>query len=58
MISGSAGIDVARYHQRAVLGEHGDVQMVVLEVDLRRADQAARVETCILGAHGVRLPGA
>ena len=58
MISTSAAIDIVGYHQRPVIGEQGDIQMVMLDVDLRRPDQASRVETCILGAHGVRLQGA
>ncbi len=45
----------ARYSRRSVLGERGEVQLVILEVTLADARQASRVETCLAGAHGVRL---
>jgi hypothetical protein len=44
------------FHKRDVIGERGDVQMVVLEATVDDATQADRVEKCMLGAHGVRIP--
>ncbi len=55
MIASSAGLDILGYSRRMVLGERGEVQLVVLEVDLGDPRQASRVETCIAGAHGVRI---
>ena len=54
LISSSPEIKV-RFTQREVIGERGDVQMVILEVTLADPTQASRVETCLVGAHGVRI---
>lgn len=45
----------ARYNRRSVIGERGEVQLVILEVTLVDPRQAERVETCLEGAHGVRM---
>ena len=45
----------ARFERRSVIGERGEVQLVILEVTLADAGQAGRVETCLEGAHGVRI---
>jgi hypothetical protein len=44
-----------RLTRRDVIGERGDVQMVILEATLADPSQASRVETCMVGAHGVRI---
>jgi hypothetical protein len=46
----------ARFERRSVIGERGEVQLVILEVTLADPRQAGRVETCLEGAHGVRVP--
>jgi hypothetical protein len=46
---------VVRYVRRTILSERGDVQMVILEATLADPANAERVETCMAGAHGVRI---
>jgi hypothetical protein len=55
LISASPEID-ARFTLRRVIGERGEVQMVVLEAALRNPSDAGRVETCLEGAHGAIIP--
>jgi hypothetical protein len=45
----------ARFSRRSVIGERGEVQLVILEVTINDPRQAGRVETCLEGAHGVRI---
>lgn len=54
LISSFAG-DV-RFTLRRVLGERGDVEMVVLEATLACQDMVARVGTVMQGTHGVLVP--
>jgi hypothetical protein len=46
---------VVRFVRRNVIGERGEIQMVVLEATLPDSTHAERVETCMVGAHGVRI---
>jgi hypothetical protein len=46
----------ARFTLRNVLDERGGVAMVVLEAALADPGQADRVETCMMGAHGIVIP--
>lgn len=55
LIASSAEIQ-ARCTFRRVIGEGGEVQMVVLEASLADPSQAERVETCMAGAHGTPVP--
>jgi hypothetical protein len=55
LIASIADHDI-RYTLRRVLGERGDVQMVVLEATVPEADLAERLETAMLGAHGILIP--
>lgn len=55
LIASSPEID-AQFTRRNVLGERGDVQMVVLEATVSNPAQVSRVETCMVGAHGVPIP--
>lgn len=55
LISSIADHDI-RYTLRRVLGERGDVQMVVLEASVPDAVLGDRVETAMLGAHGILIP--
>ncbi len=57
LISSIADHDI-RYTLRRVIGERGDLQMVVLEATVLDAAIAERVETAMLGAHGVLVPPA
>lgn len=41
---------------RRVIGEDGDVQMVVLEASFPDPALASRVETAMEGAHGMLIP--
>lgn len=55
LIASIADHDI-RYTLRRVLGERGDVQMVVLEATAPETDLAERLETAMLGAHGILIP--
>jgi hypothetical protein len=55
LIASIASLDI-RYTIRRVLGERGDLQMVVLEASVPDAGLGERVETAMLGAHGVLIP--
>ena len=55
LISSIADHDI-RYTLRRVIGERGDVQMVVLEASVTDAVLGDRVETAMLGAHGILIP--
>jgi hypothetical protein len=60
LIASSPDLDV-RFTRRSVIGERGEVQMVILEATLGDPSHAGRVATCMAGAHGVRItpePGA
>jgi len=46
----------ARFTLRDILGEAGDVQMVVLEATLEDPRLVTRVEMCMIGAHGTPIP--
>jgi hypothetical protein len=52
----SIASDEIRYTLRRVVGERGDLQMVVLEAALPSEELASRAETAMLGAHGVIIP--
>ena len=52
----SIGTDGARFARREVVDERGDAQMVILEATLTDVGDANRVETCMVGAYGVRIP--
>ena len=45
-----------RFTLRRVIGEDGEVQMVVLEASFRDPALASRVETAMDGAHGMLIP--
>jgi hypothetical protein len=45
-----------RFTLRRVIGEDGDVQMVVLEASFPDPALATRVETAMEGAHGMLIP--
>ena len=45
-----------RYTLRRVIGEDGDVQMVVLEASFNDQALVSRVETAMEGAHGMVIP--
>jgi len=45
-----------RYTLRRVIGEDGEVQMVVLEATFRDPSLASRIETAMEGAHGMIVP--
>lgn len=45
----------ARFSRRSIIGERGEVQMVVLEATLADPSQSDRVASCMAGAHGVRI---
>jgi hypothetical protein len=45
-----------RFTLRRVIGEDGDVQMVVLEASFTDPALASRVETAMGGAHGMLIP--
>ena len=45
-----------RYTLRRVLGEDGDVQMVVLQASFADPALTSRVETAMEGAHGMLIP--
>jgi len=45
-----------RYTLRRVVGEDGDVQMVVLEASFDDPALTSRVETAMEGAHGMVIP--
>ena len=45
-----------RYTLRRVVGEDGDIQMVVLEATFDDADLGSRIETAMEGAHGMVIP--
>ena len=55
LITSIADHDI-RYTLRRVMGERGDVQMVVLEATVPDAVVGDRVETAMLGAHGILIP--
>jgi hypothetical protein len=55
LISSIADHDI-RYTLRRVIGERGDVQMVVLEATVPNEALKERVETAMQGAHGVIVP--
>ena len=54
LIASIASLDI-RLTLRRVLGERGDVQMVVLEASVPDSGIGERVETAMLGAHGVLI---
>lgn len=54
LIASSPDLEV-RFTRREVVGERGEVQMVVLEATLADPTQASRVASCMVGAHGVRI---
>jgi hypothetical protein len=54
LIASSPDIKV-RVTRREVIGERGEVQLVVLEATLADPSQAGRVASCMVGAHGVRI---
>jgi hypothetical protein len=54
LISSSPDLAV-RLTRRSVIGEHGEVQLVILEATLQDPMQADRVVSCMVGAHGVRI---
>ena len=56
LIGGAIDISVS-YTMRNVIGERGDVDMVVLEATLTDAGQAGRVETLMTGANGIVIRG-
>jgi hypothetical protein len=45
-----------RFTLRRVLGEDGDIQMVVLEASFSDPALVSRVETAMEGAHGMLIP--
>jgi len=45
-----------RYTLRRVVGEDGDIQMIVLEATFDDADLGSRIETAMEGAHGMVIP--
>ncbi len=45
-----------RFTLRRVIGEDGDVQMVVLEASFNDPALVSRVETAMEGAHGMVIP--
>jgi hypothetical protein len=45
-----------RYTLRRVIGEDGDIQMVVLEASFSDPSLISRVETAMEGAHGMVIP--
>ena len=45
-----------RYTLRRVVGEDGDIQMVVLEASFGDPALISRVETAMEGAHGMVIP--
>jgi hypothetical protein len=47
-----------RYTLRRVVGEDGDIQMVVLEASFDDPDLRSRIETAMEGAHGMVIPAA
>ena len=55
LIASVSSVDV-RYTLRRVLGETGDMQMVVLEAAFRDPAMASHVESAMTGAHGVIVP--
>jgi hypothetical protein len=55
LISASPEID-ASFTLRRVLGDHDEIQMVVLEATVENAALRDRLETCIEGAHGAIIP--
>jgi hypothetical protein len=54
LIASIASLEI-RLTLRRVLGERGDVQMVVLEASVPDGAIGERVETAMLGAHGVLI---
>jgi len=52
LLSTSPDIDV-RYRLRRVTDEQGEVQMVVLEASVTDPAHVSRVETAMMGGHGV-----
>ncbi len=55
LIASIADRDI-RYTLRRVIGERGEVQVVVLEATAPNAALGERLETAMLGAHGVLVP--
>jgi hypothetical protein len=51
----TASADI-RFTLRPVIGEDGDVQMVVLEASFRDPALVSRIETVMEGAHGMLIP--
>jgi hypothetical protein len=45
-----------RFTLRRVIGEDGDIQMVVLEASFADAALTSRAETAMEGAHGMLIP--
>ena len=54
LIASSPDLEVT-FSRSDVVGERGEVQLVVLEATLADPDQAGRVASCMVGAHGVRI---
>ena len=55
LIASVSAVDV-RYTLRRVLGETGDMQIVVLEAAFPDPAMASHVESAMTGAHGVLIP--
>ena len=55
LIASVSAVDI-RYTLRRVLGETGDMQMVVLEAAFPDQAMASHVESAMTGAHGVLIP--
>jgi hypothetical protein len=54
LISSSPDLEVT-FERRDVVGERGEIQLVVLEATLADPAQSGRVASCMVGAHGVRI---
>ena len=54
LIASSPDLDVT-FARREVVGERGEIQLVVLEATLADPTQSGRVASCMVGAHGVQI---